>query len=358
MIRAVPLVSALAPYALADLGAPGAVSLAQNESAFPPSPAVAEALRSAASGAELYPDPDWSALRHALADVYGPDPEHLLCGAGSMELIAALVRAFAGPGDEVLAPRHGYLFAATATALVGARYVTAPERNFQADPEALLAAVTPRTRVVFLCNPGNPTSTVIANAEIVRLRDRLQDDVLLVIDQAYAEFDGQDAGPVFSLPARGGTVVLRTLSKAYGLAGARIGWGLFPPAVGVEVRKILNPNNISSAGQRMAVAALGDQPYMRRVVTETATRRDRFATGLRTLGLPVPESRTNFVLIPFADAETAAAADGALRAAGLVMRGMAGYGLARCLRATIGPEPAMDRALAVIAEVLRGRNRG
>ncbi|MBI1218159.1 MAG: aminotransferase class I/II-fold pyridoxal phosphate-dependent enzyme [Rhodobacteraceae bacterium] len=358
MIRPSPLVAALAPYALADPSDAQTISLAQNESAFSPSPAVAEVLRGAADGAELYPDPNWSALRVALAATHGLDPVHLLCGAGSMELIGALVRAFAGPGDEVLAPRYGYLYVATATALAGARYVTAPERDFHADPDALLAAMTPRTRVVFLCNPGNPTGTAIDTTAIVRLRDRLPGDILLVIDQAYGEFDGQDPGPVFALAARGDTVVLRTFSKAYGLAGARIGWGVFPPAIGGEVRKILNPNNISSAGQQMAVAALNDQPYMRGVVTETAARRDRFAAGLRTLGLPVPESRTNFVLIPFADAETAALAGRALRAAGLMMRGMGGYGLAHCLRATIGPEAAMDRARAVIAETLRGRNRG
>ena len=358
MIRAVPLVSALSPYALADLGPPGAVSLAQNESAFPPSPAVAESLRCAAEGVALYPDPDWSALRDTLAAVHRLDPAHLLCGAGSMELIGALVRAFAGPGDEVLAPRYGYLFVATAAALSGARYVTAPERDFHADPQALLAAVTPRTRILFLCNPGNPTGTALDTAEILRLRDRLPDDILLVIDQAYGEFEGQDPRPVFDLAARGDTVVLRTLSKAYGLAGARVGWGLFPPAVGVEVRKLLNPNNISAASQQIAIAALGDQPYMRATVAETAARRDRFARGLRALGLAIPDSRTNFVLIPFADPDTAATTDRALRAAGFVMRGMGGYGLGHCLRATIGPEAAMDRARDVIAETLRGRNRG
>lgn len=348
MIRPVAPVAALAAYALADPAPPGAVSLAQNESAFPPSPKVALA---GAEGAELYPDPDWSVLRRTLAEVHGLEAAGILCGAGSMELIGALIRAYAGPGDEVLAPCYGYLYAASATALAGARYVTAPERAFTVDVEALLAGVTRRTRIVFLCNPGNPTGTAIPNAEVASLRARLPGDVLLIVDQAYGEFDGQDPRPVFDLVARGDTVALRTLSKAYGLAGARVGWGLFPPQVASELRKVLNPNNIPATSQRMAVAALGDQGYMRRVVAETARRRDSFSAGLRRLGLAVPESRTNFVLVPFDSEATAQRADAALRTAGLILRGMGGYGLPQALRATIGPEEAMDRALAVIAEV-------
>lgn len=358
MIRPLLSVAVLSPYPMADPCPPGSVALSQNESAFPPSPAVADALRRAAEGAELYPDSDWTALRAALGAAHGLDPARLLCGAGSMELIGALIRAFAGPGDEVLAPTYGYIFVATAAAQAGARYVTAPERDFRVDIAALLAAVTPATRIVFLCNPGNPTGTTIANAEIVGFRERLPGDILLVIDQAYGEFDGQDAAPIFQLAARGDTVVIRTLSKAYGLAGARVGWGLFPPEIAEEARKLISPGNVGATSQAMAVAALADQAYMRRTVAETAARRDRFAAGLRALGLTPPKSRTNFVLIPFADPETAAAADRALKAAGLILRSMRGYGLSHCLRATIGPEPAMERTLAVIAEVLRGRNVG
>lgn len=153
-----------------------------------------------------------------------------------MELIVAFVCAFAEPGDTVLGTAHGYLFVATACQQAGADYVTVPEPGLTVDVDLLLQAVTPRNRIVFLCNPGNPTGTAIPNAEILRLRAALPGGVLLAVDQAYGEFDPQDPAPVFGLVDRGDTVVLRTFSKAYALASARVGWGLFPEAIGEELR--------------------------------------------------------------------------------------------------------------------------
>ena len=196
MIRPVQTVAGMAAYALADPLGPGMVSLAQNESAFGPSPKALTAGQSALSGAALYPDPDWSDLRQAIAGVHRLAPDRILCGAGSMELIGALIRAFAGSGDEVLGTAHGYLFVATACQQAGAAYVTVPEPQFRVDIDLLLAAVTPRTRILFLCNPGNPTGTAIPMAEILRLRAALPKGVLLAVDQAYGEFDPQDPAPV------------------------------------------------------------------------------------------------------------------------------------------------------------------
>ncbi len=343
MIQAVPNVAAMAGYALADLGDARAVSLAQNESAFPPSPAALVAGRTALKDSALYPDPDWRALRATIAGIHPVDAGTLLCGAGSMELIGCLVRAFAGPGDTVLGTEYGYLFVATAAQQAGAAYVKAPETDLTVSVDAILARVDATTRMVFVCNPGNPTGTRIANAEIVRLREALSRDVLLVVDQAYAEFDDQDHGAIFDLVARGDTVVTRTFSKAYALAGLRVGWGAFPPAIGAEVRKLLNPNNIAAPSQAIATAAMADQGHMRMIVSETAALRDAVADRLRTAGYTVPASHANFLLIRFRDAETASRADRALREAGLILRGMAGYGLADALRATIGPPEAMAR---------------
>jgi histidinol-phosphate aminotransferase len=351
VIGPVPNVAAMAPYALADLGPPRSLSLAQNESAFPASPAALEAGRRALGGVTLYPDPDWRDVRAAIAEAHGLDPASLLCGAGSMELIGCLLRAFAGPGDEVLGSAHGYLFVATACQQADASYRTVPEVGFTVSLDALLGAVTLRTRIVFLCNPGNPTGTRIANTEILRLRAALPDGVLLVVDQAYAEFDDQDPRPVFDLVPRGDTVVLRTFSKAYGLAGARVGWGLFPYAIARETRKLLNPNNVSVVSQAMAAAAMGDRAHMEKLVTETAAIRDRFAARLRAAGYPVPESRTNFLLIPFAGAEAASEADRALRAAGYLLRAMAGYGLPHCLRATVVTAEPMERVADILVSL-------
>ncbi len=353
MIRPVPAVAAMQPYALADLDR-GLLSLAQNESHLPPSPAALAAGQDALTQQCLYPDPDWHRLRHAIADTHALDPDGILCGAGSMELIGSLIRAFSGPGDEVLAPQYGYLYAATACRQAGSSYRTAPEADYTVSVDALLQAVTPATRILFLCNPGNPTGTRIDSAGILRLRDTLPDRVLLVVDQAYAEFDPQDPRPVFSLTSRGDTVITRTFSKAYALAGARVGWGVFPADVAVETRKLLSPNNVSGVSQAMAEAAIRDQGHMAASVASVAAIRDGFTASLRASGYPCPESHTNFVLIPFPDAESARAADGRLRKAGYLLRGMGGYGLTHCLRATVAEAEVMSR----VAEVLGGGLEG
>jgi len=354
MIRAVPNVAAMASYALADLGAPGAMSLAQNESAFLPSERALSAGATALKSGALYPDPDWRDLRAAIAKVHPVAVENLLCGAGSMELIGCLIRAFAGPGDSVLGTQYGYLFVATAAEQAGATYVRAPESDLTVSVDEILARVDGSTRIVFVCNPGNPTGTRVAAAELVRLRAALPGDVLLVIDQAYGEFDDQDHDPVFALVERGDTVVMRTFSKAYALAGLRVGWGAFPPGIAAQTRKLMNPNNISAPAQAMATAAMSDQAYMRQTVAQTARIRNEVTERLRAAGYKVPASHTNFLLIGFRDAETARTAEAALRADGLMLRGMGGYGLGHALRATIGPAEAMDRMCTILEELPHG----
>ena len=354
MIRAVGHVGAMAAYALAEPVGEGAVCLAQNASAFPPSPAALEAGLAALHDMPPYPDPDWHRLRAAIADMHQLPPESILCGAGSMELINCLVRAFAGAGDEVLGSQYGYAYIAAAAAQAQARLVQAREAEMRVSVEAMLAAAGGKTRMAFVCNPGNPTGTLIPNREIIRLREGLPGDVLLVVDQAYGEFaDGeQDPAEIFALVRRGDVAVTRSFSKAYGLAGARVGWGCFPPAVAAEVRKLLNPNNVSTASQAMAAAAVQDQGFMRQSVARTAEIRDDFAEGCRALGLQVPPSHTNFVLLGFAGAAQAQAADKALRRNGLLLRGMEGYGLPDCLRATVCAAPVMGRCLDVLKGVL------
>lgn len=354
MIRPVPSVGAMGAYALADPGGAQTISLAQNESAFPASPAAIAAGQAALADLTLYPDPEWSEMRAAIADVHGLDPTRILCGAGSMELIGCLIRAFAGPGDQVLGTQYGYAFVASAAAQAQAEFLAAPEVDLTVSADAVLAAVTPATRIVFVCNPGNPTGTLIPNSEILRLRAALPGDVLLVIDQAYAEFADQtnDPAEIFALTDRGDTVVTRTFSKAYGLAGARAGWGYFPTGVAVEIRKLLNPNNISVASQAAAAAAMRDQAHMDEVVAKTVAIRDQFIQDCRELGLKVHQGHTNFVLIRFASIAEARQADTALRADHLLMRGMGGYGLSDCLRATICNQAVMKRARDVLKGAL------
>jgi len=353
-MKPVPHIAALAPYALAEL-TPELVSLAQNESLRPPSPKALAAAQAAMADTHLYPDPDWTDLRAAISDIHSVPPETILCGAGSMELIGAVAMTYLSSGDRMLTSEFAYLFFRTATQICGAEFDLAPESGITVNVDALIEALRPETKIVFVANPGNPTGTRIKREDLERLRAALPNDVILVIDEAYGEFaDGLDGGS-FDLVNLGKTAVLRTFSKAYGCAGLRVGWGVFPPAIAIEMRKVLNPNNVSGVSQAMAAAAMRDLAYMQQTVRETTEIRDRFTEQMRAIGLAVPESHTNFVMLAFDTPDTALAADNALRADGLAMRGMGGYGLAHCLRATIADAPTMHRAAQSLARFMGGR---
>lgn len=347
MINPVNNVSAMAAYELADLQ-PTLLSLAQNESAYPCSPLAIEAGRQALQDVHLYSDPDWLALREAIGSVHSLPVDQVLCGAGSMEIIAAIIRAYSQAGDEVLGTAYGYLFVATACQQAGSSYRQAAEPLLRVDIDELLANVNEATRIVFVCNPGNPTGTRITNTELVRLRDSLPADVLLIIDQAYAEFDDQDPRAAFELINRGNTIITRTLSKAYALAGQRVGWGAFPADIAVQVRKLLNPNNVSGVAQAMAVAAMLDQKHMLDLVQKTAKTRRVLTKTLTGFGWKVPESHTNFVLMVLNSVEECRLLDSTLRKAGYLARGMGGYDLAHCLRLTIAKSEDMERVCKTI----------
>ena len=351
MIKPARHVEKMMPYVLADLEAPEGVhlvSMAQNESLRPPSPKAVEAAAGALKNVAEYPDPDWNELRLAIAKVHNIPAENILCGAGSMELIACITQAYLEPGTRALSTQYGYAFFKTATQFANAGYIQAAETGLMVSVDALVETVTADTKVVFVANPGNPTGTRISNTELVRLRELLPDNILLVIDEAYGEFsDGIDP-PVFDLIDRGNTIVLRTFSKAYGLAGMRVGWGLFPSDILSEVRKLLNPNNISFASQAAATAAMLDQPYMKETCKLTAQIRDKFIGDLGKTGIVTDKSFTNFSLLQFQNATLAGQAFGALREEGIVMRNMAGYGLGNCLRATIAGENEMQRAAEIL----------
>ncbi|MEX0306932.1 MAG: histidinol-phosphate transaminase [Ruegeria sp.] len=351
MIRAVSHISVMSPYALAQLNPPVGkrlISLSQNESIRPPSPHSVTAACKALAAGHLYPDPDWGDLRAALSELHSLPMDGILCGNGSMELIACITQAFADENNAVLAPAHAYPFFRTAAGLARARFDIAPEQDGYVSVDALLEAVRHDTRMLFLANPGNPTGTRISRTELLRLRDALRGDILLVIDEAYGEFADHLNEPMFDLVKRGNTVVLRTFSKAYGLAGMRVGWGVFPTDIAVEIRKVLSPNNISLAGQAAATAALADQPYMHETSALTAGLRDGFSNQLRRAGFDLPESFTNFVLIRLRNAKEAQRADEALREEGVFLRPQGGAGLTDCLRVTIGVADDLDFAAGLL----------
>lgn len=353
MIRAQSHIVAMAPYALAQMVAPPGkplVSLAQNESLRPPSPMVIEAAAAALAQGADYPDPDWTALCCALADLHGISGDHILCGNGSLDLIGCLMLAYAGPMQSVLMPAHSYPFFRTATEMAGAEVVTAVEPDVTVCVDALLAAVRPDTRVVCVANPGNPTGTCIPKSELLRLRAGLRDDILLVIDEAYGEYaEGMDGGS-WDMVEHGNCVVLRTFSKAYGMAGFRVGWGLFPDAIAVQLRKVMSPNSLTHLSQVAAVAALKDQAYMRETCRMTEALRVAAQNTLSAAGFDVVTSVTNFLLIRFETVAEAQDAEAALTAHGIVLRRQHGAGLPHALRMTIGPEAATQSAVAQLVQ--------
>ncbi len=329
------------------------IKLSANENPLGTSPAVFEALGTAAPP-NRYPDPDSTALRRALGAKHGIDPARIVCGTGSDELLNLAAQAFAGPGDEVLFPRYSFVVYDIAARRCGAIPVEAADADYGADVDTLLAAVTERTRVVFLANPNNPTGSFVPRDEVARFHARLPADVLFVLDQAYAEYltpDNDDHGLALAA-SHANVLVTRTFSKIHGLAGERIGWATGAPELIGELNRIRGPFNVTSHGQAGALAALGDDAWVERSREENAAERTRFVAALEALGnhgiRPLP-SEGNFVLVLFEGALTAEAAMAAIAEAGYAVRHLPGQGLPHGLRITIGPGPDMDKVTQAIA---------
>ena len=344
----------MAPYALPDIsaseGQPATV-LAQNEHAFAPSAQVQQAVAEVIASGQLYPDSNCSALRSAIAEVHGLDAARIVCGVGSMELMSSLMLAYLTPGDRLLMTEYGYLFMRTLCKLVGASVDVADEVDHRVDVDKLLQQLQPDTRLVFVVNPGNPSGSVIHNDEIRRLRTALPEDVMLLVDEAYAEFVDPDFhSPLFDLAESGNTVITRSFSKIYGLAGLRVGWGYFPLDVRDQLRKVQNPGSVSSLSQAAARAAMLDQAGAAAARRHIREQREFLAAALGGLGLRVVPSQTSFLLVDFETPQRADSAFNYLRQHGLVVRPMGGYALPACLRITIGTGPQMQATAATLAD--------
>jgi len=327
------------------------IRLASNESPLGPSPRAIEAYRALAGELHRYPDGGATELRKTLARHYRIDADRIVCGAGSDELIALLIRGYAGHGDEVLYSRHGFLMYAIGAKTAGATPVAAPERDLTADVDALLAHVSPRTRILFLANPNNPTGTLLPAGAVERLRRELPADVLLVLDAAYAEYVTRaDYEPGIKLVEAGDNVVmLRTFSKIFGLAALRVGWAYCPPAVADVLNRVRGPFNVSAASLAAAAAALEDRAHTERARQHNERWLPWFREELAKLGLVAVPSYGNFVLVRFPDADAALAF---LNARGIIPRRMAAYGLPDCLRITIGTGEEMEAVVTALAEYM------
>lgn len=329
------------------------VKLSANENPLGTSPAALAALAAARDEAATYPDPDSRALREAIADLHGLDAARVVCGTGSDELLNLAAQGFAGPGDEVLFSRFSFAVYDIAARRCGATPVEAPDNDLASDVDALLAAVTPRTRVVFLANPNNPTGTFLAPSEVARLHAGLPADVLLVVDEAYGEYvDPALQQAALRLAARHTNVVVtRTFSKIYGLAAERIGWGTGAPGLVDVLNRIRGPFNVTASGQKAALAALADQEFVTASREHNTRERARLAEAIAALGnhgLSITPGEANFLLVHFAGAVTAAEALDALGEAGYAVRHLPGQGLPNALRITIGKSDDMTRVIATL----------
>jgi histidinol-phosphate aminotransferase len=331
--------------------------LSSNENPLGTSDAARTAFAAHISDLARYPDASASALRTALADHYGLDPARIIHGTGSDEILHLVAGAYAGPGDEVIQVRYGFAVYEIATRRVGATLVTAPDRDHATDVDAILHAVTPRTRIVYVANPNNPTGTFAGRDEIARLHAGLPAHVMLVIDQAYAEYlsaEDDDRGLELA-KSEPNVLVTRTFSKIYGLAAERIGWGYGSAEAIAAMHRIRAPFNVTSAGQAAAVAALHDVGFVDRSRAHNATWRawlnDEVAK-MGNAGLRAVASETNFLLILFEGAVSAETAYKRLMEHGYIVRWLPGQGLPDALRISIGTEQETRGVAAALRAIV------
>ena len=348
----------LAPYAGGETGEASVIQLGWNESGFPPSARAVAAAHLAASRGRSYGDQDHGVLRAALARRHGLDPGRIVCGAGSMEIMAQLVHCFLEPGRALVMGRYGYRFPMTLATAAGAEVVLVDERSFTHDVDEFLGAVTGHTAVVYVANPNNPTGTALSFPHVRRLADQLPDDVLLMLDCAYAEYAAGDYASGETLVDEGYNVaVLRTFSKIHGLAGMRIGWAYAPEDVVEAVRKIRAQGSIATPSLAAATASLDDAGHARDVRERTVALRRRFAARLAELGFEPEPSEANFLLAGLPDSLPMDAEDlyREVRSRGILLRRLANFGLQRHLRITIGSPEDMRALDGVLTEILARR---
>jgi histidinol-phosphate aminotransferase len=356
-----PGVLAIDPYVPGRSTAPGTArvfKLSSNETPLGPSPKAVAAYRAAGEHLQDYPDGAATALREAIGRAFGLDPARIVCGAGSDDLLNLIADAYLSDGDEAIHTSHGFLVYPIATLGSGATPVVAAERNHTADVDAMLAAVSKRTRVVFLANPNNPTGTYVPFDEVKRLHRGLPPHVLLVLDAAYAEYvrrNDYEAG--IELVATSENVVMcRTFSKIYGLAGLRLGWLYGPAHVVDAINRIRGPFNVNAPAIAAGIAALQDTAHLEAARAHNDKWLSWLQQELPTLGLSVTPSIANFVLIHFPEHEgrTAADADAFLMRRGLILRRLVPYQLPNALRMSVGSEEANRLVVAALVEFMSG----
>lgn len=334
------------------------VELGSNENPYGPSADARAAILDNLHALHRYPDPVGGDLKRALARVHQVGVERIMLGNGSHELLMQLAQVFAGPGQDVVFPRHGFAVFALATQAAGAtmRIADALPRDARMplghDLDTLSAAITPATRLLYVANPNNPTGTWFGREALAGFLGRVPREVIVVVDEAYAEMaDAPDYGSAIGLlDAHPNVVVTRTFSKAYGLAGLRVGYLLGAPGLVAVMERLRESFNVNGLALAACEAALGDDAHLRWACDRNAEQREALSTALRGRGLEVFPSQTNFILVGFGG--DAAPVEAQLAERGVVLRPMGGYGLPDCLRITVGNPDENRRLLAALDEVL------
>src|SRR5712671_3205682 len=347
------------PYVPGKSSAPGVArvfKLSSNETPHGPSPKAIAAYREVAEHLQDYPDGASTALRQAIRRAFGLDPDRIVCGAGSDDLLNLLADAYLADGDEAIHTTHGFLIYPIATLGAGAKPVVAAEKNYAADVDAILAKVSERTKVVFLANPNNPTGTYVPFDEVRRLHRALPPHVLLVLDAAYAEYvrrNDYEAG-IELVATSQNVVMLRTFSKIHGLAALRLGWMYGPEHIVEVINRIRGPFNVNTAAVAAGIAAIEDTAHQERSREHNTRWLAWLTEEIGKFGLEVTPSAANFVLIhfPAAKGKTAQDADRFLTARGLILRQVGAYKLPHALRMTVGSEEANRLAVAALGDFL------
>ena len=337
-----------------ELGLPAEaiIKVASNENPFGPSPLAVAAMQKSLAGVNLYPDGNAYYLRQKLAAKLGVEPANLILGNGSNEIIEFAGHALLAPGAHVVVSQYCFAVYPIVTALFGANLITVPAKNYEHDLPAMLRAITPRTRIVFVANPNNPTGTLVFREEVIRFVNEVPDDVLLVMDEAYIDFleDPLDLVSLVRLGARPNLILMRTFSKIYGLAGLRIGYGIGNPEFVAALEKIRQPFNINQVAQVAALAALDDVEHVRKTRANNFAGLEFFKRMFRDLKLEYVPSYANFILVRVGDGQRIFEA---MQKQGVIVRPMAGYQLPEWVRISIGTPQENERCLGALKAALK-----
>ena len=328
------------------------VKLASNENPLGPSPLALQAIQACLPDLARYPDGNGFALKAALAKQYGVEATQIVLGNGSNDVLEFAARAFLKPGDSAVYSQHAFAVYPLVVQAVGARGIEVPAKDFGNDPQALLAAIEADTRLLFIANPNNPTGTLIAPDDLLALIERVPSNVLVLLDEAYYEYLAPQVAPksLHWLARFPNLLIARTFSKAYGLAGLRVGFGLAHPGVIGMLNRVRQPFNVSSVAQAAAVAALGDTAHLQRSVALNSAGMQQICTGLKRLGLTFIPSFGNFVSFRIG---SATAMYQRLLQRGVIVRPIASYAMPEYLRVSIGLETENETFLSALASAMQ-----